>query len=194
LSESWRCFIAISPDTRLLDAILELMRALTVNLSSGWRWTSAVNLHLTLHFLGDTDPQRIPDLDRALRSAVEPFPPLKLRFNRLGGFPRPAQPSLLWLGLEEDQTLLQLSRAIENSAAAFGYLPETKPFHPHLTLARLTDRTNQVAARQAATLLKASPKVNLPAWDADHFLLMRSQLQRPGALYTVITRVKLGRS
>ena len=95
------------------------------------------NWHITLRFLGPTlavvRDRVLAYLDQHL--AVEPF---SVVFSGLGGFPRESKASVLWLGAEGDVDQMATAATIcEEAAVAAGLEPEGRPFHPHLTLARI---------------------------------------------------------
>lgn len=93
------------------------------------------NWHVTLRFLG-----KVTDvvMDRVLahldqHCTVEPF---SVRFGGMGAFPRPRRATVAWLATEAPE-LAELAAACEEAAVAAGLMPEERPFHPHLTLARI---------------------------------------------------------
>lgn len=108
------------------------------------RWVRRENLHLTLIFLGEVEPARLPSLSKSFRGACGSCRPLSLAVRKGGTFPprRPAR--VAWLGIEAapaDLASLQalvagLSRA---AAETVSFQPETRPYHPHLTVARPTE-------------------------------------------------------
>ena len=99
---------------------------------------------------------------------------------------------MLWVGVQGDLApLLKLQTGLENSLTAKGFPKETRPFAPHITLARvrgkfsLTDIQHLAAAVESA---RAQPKRELPV----HLLsLMESILTAHGTLYTRRGRISL---
>ena len=102
-------------------------------------FTRADNLHLTLAFLGETDPDRIPIIKAAMAAVTtEAFP---LVFSDVGCFHgrgghgrRPGD--IWWLGTEECPSLLHLVQELTTSLRQFGFQIENRPFISHLTIAR----------------------------------------------------------
>lgn len=152
----------------------------------GWRWIAPASLHLTLRFLGKV----APDLDEAARSAwaraaagVDPF---CFRLGQLGCFPSGGRPRVLWLGVrEESGRLAALTGALEQAARDAGFVPEQRPFRPHLTLAR---------ARGSARGRRPDPDGAGGEWNewASEVVLFRSQLGPAGARYTALASFPLG--
>lgn len=93
--------------------------------------------HITLRFLGKTDQlgyeRVLSRLDAAeLGSAFE------VGFAGLGAFPNPGRATVLWLGVGNgSDPLIDLAGTVEEAAVDAGFMPEERPFHPHLTLSRI---------------------------------------------------------
>lgn len=144
----------------------------------GLRWVSPDNLHLTLRFLGSVEAERLDRLGAGLQEI--PFQPFEVQLGGLGAFGPAASVRVVWLGVEQGrQELERLSEAIEERCQAVGFEAETRPFNPHLTLARARERRG---ARLPE--LPAPPK--LPAWTASGFHLFRSQTGPGGAVYSIL--------
>ena len=148
------------------------------------RWVRVEGLHLTLRVLGQTAVERIPGLKAAADRLATATAPFEVTIARAGAFPNPARPRTLWLGIEAGaETLAQLAdelgRAVEQDGGELG----TRPFAPHLTIAR-TDglRSGAVAAR---TLRDEAERLEA-RFVADRVILFRSHLGRGPASYEPI--------
>jgi len=105
------------------------------------RWVDPEKIHLTLIFLGAIEEADLPALGAALRSAAAAHAPFLLALQGGGTFPprRPAR--VAWIGVDAADTagpaLAALQADVSAAAAgAVGYTPESRPYHPHITLAR----------------------------------------------------------
>jgi len=146
--------------------------------SPGLRWVSADNLHLTLRFLGGVEAERLDRLSSALREV--PIQPFEVRLGGPGFFGRAAAVRVVWLGVEEGRRELErLAEAIEERCLEAGFEAESRPFNPHLTLARARERGGTPLPE-----LPAPP--SLPAWTVSGFHLYRSQTRPGGAVYSVL--------
>jgi 2'-5' RNA ligase len=67
------------------------------------------NLHLTLAFLGEVEPNRVADVKRAMEAT--PIKPMELLFDRVGCFPRDGD-DIWWIGLSDNPALLELQKAL----------------------------------------------------------------------------------
>ena len=183
---AWRCFVAIPIDEDLRLRLADAMNAWrAVQPTDSLRWTDPQGWHLTLAFIGWTDPARVPRLVRAIERVAAGEGPLTLQTGDLGAFPSPGAARVVWVGLEDPED--RLGRLALSLASALGS-DATAPFRPHLTLARARGdraRVDLVAWRAAA----APPRVPLRV---DRLILLRSHLGRGPARYEALAEVPLG--
>lgn len=87
---------------------------------------------------------------------------------------------MLWLGIEDPSgTLKSLEQKIEASLSPLGFEPESRPFHPHLTLGRVRSPKNQ---RQLLAMMETVTFAS-DLYTVEAFMLMQSELQPTGSLY-----------
>src|SRR5687768_16134652 len=136
---SWRVFCAVNLPGEIKALAAEQqghLRAVAPQVRVSWERHE--KLHLTLKFLGEIELPRVESLTRAAGRAAEGMGPFKLTVAGTGSFPPRGVPRVLWLGLEDPSGLLARLRArLEDECAGEGFPRESKPFRPHLTLARL---------------------------------------------------------
>ncbi|HEX9738466.1 MAG TPA: 2'-5' RNA ligase family protein, partial [Candidatus Limnocylindria bacterium] len=90
MREAWRCFVGVpvGPTLRTdLETSVELWRARQN--APDLRWTDPDGWHVTIAFLGATDPSVIPDLVNALGVVADGTDAFPLPTGGLGAFPRP---------------------------------------------------------------------------------------------------------
>jgi 2'-5' RNA ligase len=102
------------------------------------RWVRLDGLHLTLRFLGPTPDERVGATAAAVRSVAEAAAgPIQLTLTGAGSFPRADRPRTLWIGVGGDLEALEgLAARTEAALVDAGWPAESRPFRPHLTLAR----------------------------------------------------------
>jgi 2'-5' RNA ligase len=101
------------------------------------RWVRLDGLHLTLRFLGPTLDDRVGPATDAVAIAARAQAPFDIRIGGAGVFPPVGRPRALWLGLHDGaDELAGLAESVDRALVASGWVLETKPFRPHLTLAR----------------------------------------------------------
>ncbi len=142
------------------------------------------NWHITLRFLGWSSAVQRDRImaDRGQHLMVEPF---RIRFTELGGFPRESNASVLWLGVAGAvDSLVALADACETAAQGAHFEPEGRPFHPHLTLARI----RPPADIRSLVDLVLPARVSL---DVTAVTLYRSILSKGPARYEVVDTIGL---
>jgi len=163
-------------------------------------WAQPASIHLTLKFLGDMDEQVIDPLLVAVEQAIGRQIPVNVPLERLGAFPRPQSPRVLWVGPSENwergaeaKRIAETHGAIEQACEGLGFLRETKPFSPHLTLARIKVGERQVGVALAKGGVLDRP-ISLGSLAVESVVLMKSELKPTGSVYTKLWEVKIGRS
>ena len=189
--ESWRIFcaidLAVSVRPSLMRHINRLREAVPDAQAS---WSREENIHLTLKFLGEIQIPRLSDLSNAAARAVATLSSFEITLENTGVFPKHGAPRVLWIGVhDESGKLAELQTRLEEECALEGFAREERPFHPHLTIARL--RKPQ-GARALAVAHKEMPFEPV-AVTVGELLVIRSEPSGAGSRYTVISRHPLER-
>jgi RNA 2',3'-cyclic 3'-phosphodiesterase len=185
-----RLFIAIDLDEAARAAIAReqkrLAAVLRASSRSSLKWVQPDHMHLTLVFLGEVDEARaIPLIEDIRREIVQP--PFDVVFGELGVFPPKGAPNVLWIGVTAGvEPAIALQRTVSERVWRQGFPPETRPFRPHLTLARWRDARS--ADRQHVTTAEPHDVAML---HVDHVTLYQSRLSSAGPSYTALTRANL---
>jgi 2'-5' RNA ligase len=182
-----RTFICFDiPDSvkRRIGALQQEMRQTGAQVS----WVRPENIHLTLKFLGDVPRSRIEVVREAVERAASSFSPFTIEVAGAGGFPSPRSPRVLWVGLSGiEGGLTELREAIESELARRNFPREHKKFSPHLTIGRI--RSPQNASRVAEGLIARG--FDPESFEANEVIVMRSDLNPRGAIYTPMARINL---
>lgn len=134
-----RLFIALN----LPDDLREAIHAATAPLRTiapGARWTGAEKLHLTMKFLGERSQELVDALVPPLDAVGARHRPMDVRIEGLGAFPNARRPRIVWAGIVGTPALVALQRDVDDACARLGIEREARPFHPHVTLARIGPR------------------------------------------------------
>ena len=102
------------------------------------KWVAPTNYHITVKFLGQVRDEAIGAICDALELACVGFEPFKLRCGRLGAFPSLDKASVVWAGVEGN-ALDPVAAKIDAAMEAVGFAREARPFHPHVTISRLSE-------------------------------------------------------
>lgn len=175
-----RVFLGLTLPPSVVASLEPLQRGLP-----GVRWQGAEQLHVTLRFLGELEPERLPALSRALADVS--MTPFELALLGVGCFGSAQRPRVLWAGVEPEATLQRLHEAVNERLAAFDGLVEPDPFRPHVTLARPGRRPPS-----AEEWLRRWRDYHSFPFLVKDFALFESRLSQEGARYTVLERFALG--
>ncbi|MFQ5569078.1 MAG: RNA 2',3'-cyclic phosphodiesterase [Rhodothermales bacterium] len=141
------------------------------------RWTPTEQYHLTLRFIGDVSTDSAARIMPAL-AEVEGTG-FSLQGHGLNVFPSLRRPRVVFAGIDHEPALHTLQRQIEQTLSMIGVNTESKPFHPHVTLARL----KQVSSARVRAYLRAHQSFTLDAFEVSRFHLYESILRPEGSLH-----------
>lgn len=127
-----RLFISINFNDVTTEKIQKIQYEM-MNYSRGC-YSTRSNLHMTLSFLGEIEESRLPQIKAAMDSLQ--FEPFTICFSELGCFRRTEE--LWWLGIRRNEALTALQAQLTQELKKRGFLPESRRFVPHITLARRT--------------------------------------------------------
>ena len=171
---------AVASLQQLLDRLRPIARI---------QWSPPENLHITTKFIGEWPEDRLGELQAALEQ-IEPRPAIPVHIRKVGFFPNPHAPRIFWCGIEAPG-LEALAAATDRATSALGIPAETRPFAPHLTLARIKERLNLQPLREA---IAALPSLDFGAFEVGRFFLYQSKPQRGGSVYTKLAEFPFSRS
>jgi RNA 2',3'-cyclic 3'-phosphodiesterase len=178
-----RTFIALELSEPVRQALAEIQKKLHGPIR-GARWTRPEGTHLTLKFLGESNPDQVKAICLALDEISTGFGSFSLTLAGVGAFPRASNPNVIWIGLEENAELVTLQKMVEERIAPLGFPSEKRPFRGHLTLARLSGEYWPQELRDR--FLEMGSVCSGVTWVVDSVVLFRSDLKPSGAIYTKI--------
>lgn len=169
-SEAWRLFIAISIPSPVKQAIANWCNEQRDKLSFQ-RWVHQEDYHITVQFLGDTSPGRLDELRLAAMRAVSNIRPIHMKAHGCGTFGRADQPRVLWAGISGEMELLkQLQNNVIEENGKLGYIPEDRPYRPHITMAR----KYRAGYKLETDIKMANPQFG--SWTADALVIYRTNM------------------
>jgi len=156
------------------------------------RWMRPESLHVTLKFIGEQKPEQVEAVAQRLHAIKSHA--IETRMSGYGFFPTLKAPRVFWIGIHAGPALAELAGGIDESLSELGVPRETRPFSPHLTLARAGGRSGDPKWRKGdgpnatfAVLQKrmaAMGELEFGTMTADKFILYQSQLSPAGSKYT----------
>jgi 2'-5' RNA ligase len=181
-----RTFICLElPETIRVHA--EALQRRLAGLGDKIRWVNPRNLHLTLRFLGEISRSQVETVCLAVRCAAARVDAFSIRFSGAGCFPSARRPKVFWVGIAETKDLLRLFEAVEEELFCAGFPREIRPFSPHLTVGRL--RVDRASPALTDALTRA--EFEAAPFLVTHVTVMKSDLKKSGAVYTVLARQPL---
>lgn len=181
-----RCFIAIILPDRIRDEIAKLQAELRRG-GLKLRWVPPENIHLTLKFLGEITEEQSVCVGSLLAQVAAQTSAFELAVEGVGQFPPKGVPRVVWVGAGGDiPRLLDLEQRIREGLDRESIAYDKKPFHPHLTIARV-DR----AFRGPLRLGERWRAFRAGSMVAERVDLMKSDLLPAGARYTSLSHSRL---
>ena len=176
-----RVFVALS----ISAEVREKLAALLVELNRAdpkVRWIEPANLHLTLKFIGQVADEKLPSVKDVLQSALASSP-ISFEIRGLGFFPNQRRPAVVWAGVQAPPELAALADCVDRSLEGCDVPRETRPFAPHLTLARFKDSRLSAPLRAR---IEQSREESFGSQVSHEFDLMESKTKSAGAEYTTL--------
>ena len=190
-----RAFIAIPVPKAVIQVLDDAVKNLDSCIGENVGWVRTEGIHLTLKFMGNIETGIVERVLEAMSAVVSQFSPFELAISKLGVFPNPRRPRVLWSGVQgEIETLAALQSAIDGALGELGLRQEQRAFSPHLTLGRVR---RDVADRQLQRIGQVTEGVKLsvaPSWTADSVNLMRTELDPTGSRHYLVGSASIGGS
>ena len=146
------------------------------------KWVAPVNYHVTLKFLGWTREDAVGAVRDALVTSLAGAQGLKFRTARLGAFPSLEKASVLWAGVDGG-VLDDVAARVERAMVGIGIAADKRPFHAHVTLARLRE------TRPVRELVLPLSEQMFSDTRIDGVTLIESETKPSGSVYRDIHRI-----
>jgi RNA 2',3'-cyclic 3'-phosphodiesterase len=177
-----RCFLALPLADPALATAARL-QAMLRNRVADVRWARPETLHVTVHFFGEIDDERIAAAVESVRPVVASTAAFDMTLDTLGSFPPAGTPRVLWLGQSgQNAALTACAGECHEALRDAGFSVESRPYRPHCTLGRPRRRWS-ADARAAWSSARAEPPAVM-RWTATRLVLYDSRSAPGGAVYT----------
>lgn len=123
----------------LSDELKGHLRRVSENIKSNYSfktWVHYEDYHITLAFLGSTVEQALTDAIEKVTEGLKEFPAFSFQLHEVGTFGRRKAPRILWVNTRQSQQLQKLREIVFNACKRAGFRLESRPFTPHITIAR----------------------------------------------------------
>lgn len=180
----YRLFVAAYPSLEVSNACLAALRRLGL---PEHRETAAGAVHLTLHFIGETDPKRLDGVAESVARSASGIGAFTMTPERIVTLPRPSarrrEARLVAAATDAPAELLEIVRRLAGRLAVSPRKDPADRFLPHLTLCRFRRPIEGLALEQ---------RLDLEPFNVSEIRLMRSVLKPGGAEHSEIARFDLG--
>jgi 2'-5' RNA ligase len=173
-----RLFIGIPLADSTTSNLVTVVNRLRANAAENLRWSASDSWHITLQFLGTTTLEQFECVLTRLRELRSS--PLRIQLGALGTFDRAG---VLFVDVHVTPQLHALQQAVTAATAPCGFMPEDRPYHPHITLARRKGRGGGGELRNLKLQITTPPK--LSSFNAESFVLYESIPTREGSRYEI---------
>jgi 2'-5' RNA ligase len=172
-----RLFVAMYPPMEAVREMLSLLGSLTL---PGHRETPEAQVHLTLFFVGDTDPRQLGGVVESVRRSASGIGGIVLRPLRLVTLPARGGPRLVAMETDAPANLVELQRRLAHRLSRRG-ARGGEGFVPHLTLCRYSKEGGESISRA----------VEMPPFGVNDVTVVASVLKSSGAEHREVERVSL---
>jgi 2'-5' RNA ligase len=178
-----RLFVSIDLSDELVGALRSIQELFSDIPSI--KLVDPTQAHLTLKFIGTTDPDQVPAIETALATSIsstglEPFP---MEIAGIGAFPSTDYIRVVWVGVTTgSEELTVLHESIESRLTELGVDPESHAFTPHITFARMEDARGKEHVQE----LMESTTPNIGTMEVTHVCLKESELTGAGPEYSTV--------
>ncbi|MGD0940635.1 MAG: RNA 2',3'-cyclic phosphodiesterase [Terracidiphilus sp.] len=178
-----RLFVGIPLATAVIEGLAKVSSRLRSG-GDGLRWTARESWHITLQFLGNTGSEQYECVVARLRELH--LRPVPIGLDGLGFFDRTG---VFFAGVKVSPELESLQMRVTEATALCGFVSETRPYQPHITLARSKDRGRQHGVDELKARIRRPAK--LSSFVAGEFLLYESFLGAGEPRYEILERFAL---
>ncbi|MCF8225635.1 MAG: RNA 2',3'-cyclic phosphodiesterase [Bacteroidales bacterium] len=183
-----RTFVAVPvvETSKLAGLRNELKRSLPVERI---RWVDPSQLHVTLYFLGNTEPSVANRIADRMRRSFRGVKPERIQLQGLGTFGRKEKPSVLWAGMADDAILISLHDQVINIFRELDIACSPGNFTPHLTIARIRNASDP---EKIERILSMHATTRLGYVDIKSVVYYESKLSDKGPAYSIIEKSSIG--
>lgn len=182
-----RLFIAIDVNMDIRKNLLQKVKIFQPFIKQG-NWVKNDNIHLTIHFLGETPVEVLESLSVKTREVVGNIPVFKFTVHGFGIFEKHDKPAILWAGIiEKTGILFNLHNDLARMLTELNFFVDSRKFSPHITLCRIKS-CDSFSLRKEVERLR---DVDLGWVDVKKINLMKSTLSPAGAIYEVVKEFPL---
>jgi len=119
----FRGFIAIDIPTnkKIIDMENEIK-----NIGADLKLVEPENIHVTLKFLGDTDEEKIDEIEEIMKNSTKGLTPFNIKLKGSGVFPNNNYIKVIWVALENAEKIGEIAKKIDKQLEKLGFKAEKR--------------------------------------------------------------------
>lgn len=164
---------------RLPDPVKQIIHDHMMNATSIFRfkrWVHREDYHITLAFLGSVEKERLSTVIQLVGEILKEVKGFPLQVEELDIFGNKQSPRIFWAAVNEESELYQLQKAVYEQCIEAGFTLESRPYHPHITLARKWGAEEEFTQ---ALLERHNPFRNTPVtFQANEVVLYKTNIEK----------------
>ena len=186
--EKIRSFVAVLIPDEIRRRLAEVEGKLKAS-GADVKWVPEQNFHVTLKFLGYVEPDRLDEVNAAVKAALEGLSRFEVTLSGVGAFPKPNRPSVVWIGIAMGgEELKTLAERVERGLEQIGIDREARAFNPHITVGRLREGGH---LHRLPEVIESLREIEIGSFEVGSIAVMRSDLHPTGPVYSEIADFKL---
>ncbi len=140
------------------------------------RWVHHEDLHITLAFLGNAPQDKLEIAQKNITERLKEAARFQLKINGLGIFGKQDSPRIFFAETEQNNELQLIRNKVFTACEDAGFQLETRPFRPHITMARKWAREERFQNESLKEWAKLQPMpIEL---EASEIALYQTHLQK----------------
>jgi len=181
----FRGFIAI--DLASLPKLIEFENEIK-DTGASVKLVEPKNVHITLKFIGDTEEEKIDEVEEIMKNAVKEVSPFNIQLKSTGVFPNQNYMKVIWIGINNGEKIGIIANKIDEELSNIGFEKEKRKFSAHLTIGRVKSAKNK---DQLVQIIEKYKEFEFADVKVDSIKLIKSELTPKGPIYTTLKEIKL---
>jgi len=174
-----RAFVALEvPRESVITAMVSVQEELSKT-QADLKIVSRENLHFTVKFLGEISEWQAREADKRLKSLE--LGRAAVTLEGVGAFPSPGHPNVIWAGVAQADRgkIVPIAERVIAELRGIGE-EDSRPFQPHITLARVRSATKREAL---VSFLQLNATRKFGSVELTHLKFKSSELTPRGPVY-----------
>ena len=146
------------------------------------RWTKESDLHITLLFIKNINPNSIEQLVEHAKVELNNFNTFKIKFLDIELFPSSENPKFLSYKISAADQLTKLFDSLNLASQKLGLAKDERPYRPHMTLGKILS---------SASIKIPIKNIELPEFSVSSIVLLESTPSPNGSNYKELYSINL---